>query len=180
MEKLKTVLRLIFIYCAQSVVRHIISISKIISTLVSKFVSKMTAPIEFTKWADLVSHCVNITGCNPFSSEGINIRLAAKTAILRSVDGTEYYDDDLSDPIHPKYTLFGKSGDQSLEERRYNKKLLDTSSIENIYLYRVCKRNRKNVWIWYSKYRITGHFEKMHPGDDGIVRKIIVLKMERI
>ncbi len=69
----------------------------------------MTASIEFTKWADLVTHCVNVTGCNPFSSEGINIRLDAKTAILRSVDGTEYYDDDLSDPVHPEYTLFGKN-----------------------------------------------------------------------
>jgi hypothetical protein len=140
----------------------------------------MTAPSEFTKWADLVTHCVNVTRCNPFSSEGINIRLPAKTAILRSVDGTGYYDDDLSDPVHPKYTLFGKSGDQSLEERRYNTKLVDASCIENIYLYRVCKRNRKNVWMWYGKYSITGHFEKTHPGEDGVMRKIIVLNLERL
>lgn len=139
----------------------------------------MTAPIEFTKWADLVTHCVNITGCKPFSSEGINIRLPAKTAILRSVDGTNYYDDDLSDLLYPKYTLFGKSGAQSLEERRYNKKLLDASCIENIYLYRVSKRNNKTVWMWYGKYSITGHFEKMHPGEDGIIRKIIVLNLEQ-
>ena len=70
----------------------------------------------------------------PFSGSGINIRYNSKTAILRSVDDTLYYDDNLSNVEYPKYTLFGHNGDQNENEKRFNEPLLNISKIENIYL----------------------------------------------
>lgn len=61
--------------------------------------------IVFQKWKALEEHIIKTTGCKPFSGAGINPRVNKKTTILRSVDDTDYYDDDLSDLNCIKYTL---------------------------------------------------------------------------
>ena len=65
--------------------------------------------ISFSKWSGsdgIEEFIVNQTGCKPYSGAGINPRIKKKTTILRSVDDTYYYDDDMSDVNNVKYTLF--------------------------------------------------------------------------
>lgn len=137
--------------------------------------------MEFTKFYGedgIVNHCISKTGCKPYSGEGISYRKEEDTCILRSVDDTYYYCDNLDDINNVEYTLFGHNGDQDVNHPRYNKPLL---SCNNIYLYRVGKDKRnKTIWTWYGKYKIINRFQKLNPGKDGIVRNIIILNMERI
>ena len=56
--------------------------------------------ISFTKWSGregIEQFIINQTGCKPYSGAGINPRVQKKTTILRSVDDTYYYDDDMSE-----------------------------------------------------------------------------------
>jgi len=85
--------------------------------------STFSDPQAFSKWEEMTTHIIQETGCIPFSGAGINPRKAQKTTILRSVDGTPYYDDDLSDIDNPKYTLFGHDGDQDENEKQFNEPL---------------------------------------------------------
>ena len=65
--------------------------------------------ITFQKWNGLdgIANYINFrTNCKPFSGAGINYRKEEYTTILRSVDDTYYYSDDLSNIKYPKYTLF--------------------------------------------------------------------------
>ena len=55
---------------------------------------------------------INQTQCKPYSGAGICPRVKQKTTILRSVDNTYYYADNLNDVRNVKYTLFGHYGDQ--------------------------------------------------------------------
>lgn len=122
------------------------------------------------------------TLCKDYSGEGISIRLDKKTAILRSVDNTDYYCDDLSEPEEIEYTLFGKSGDQSLESRG-NKQLIDPEKIQHIYVYRVKKLDRnKNLYVWYGKYEIQDRNLKPTPHIDinKNSRNIYILKLKKI
>jgi len=140
-------------------------------------------PIHFKKWkgqGGMEEYIIAQTGCKPFTSEGINIRSAKETAILRSVDDTPYYDDDLSSIHNPKYTLFGHNGDQDVAEKRYNEPLLNKGKTKHIYLYRVKKDGKKTEWVWYGKYEIVGRITKSHPGKDFKMRTIIVLELKRI
>ena len=140
-------------------------------------------PILFSNWGGnngFEQFCINYTGCKPFSGAGICPRVNQKTTILKSVDGTEYYDDDMSDIKNVKYTLFGHNGDQSEFEHRFNEPLLNKSKTQNIYLYRVRKNNKKNEYIWYGKYEIIDKITKQHPGKDGILRTIIILNLQQI
>jgi len=137
---------------------------------------------KFTKWTgdEGIEHFIKKeTKCKPYSGSGINIRLKNKTAILRSVDGVDYYDDDMSNTNCIKYTLFGPEGDQDEHESRFNKPLLDKTKIKNIYVYRVKKNGRKNEYIWYGKYKIIDKRCKIHKGKSGIMRNIIVLTLEK-
>lgn len=139
--------------------------------------------MEFTTWlgpGGAEEYILEHTGCKAFTSEGINIRKDKKTAILRSVDGTEYYDDDLSDPNNVKYTLFGHNGDQDEAEKRHNEPLLNREKTENIYLYRVKKKGKKTIWVWYGQYVIKDKVTKRHPGKDGIERNIVVLSLVKL
>ena len=52
--------------------------------------------IIFNKWTDLEKFIIQETGCKPFSGAGICPRPNKKTTILKSIDNTYYYDDDLS------------------------------------------------------------------------------------
>jgi hypothetical protein len=113
-----------------------------------------------------------LTGCkiNPRSG-GINYFKDGNT-ILKSVDVTYYYDDNLEDPNKPKYTLHGKIGDQNENDTR-NKQLLKKS--KHIYLFRQTKKE----YTWYGKYKIIGKESKSHIGEDYIMRNIINLTLKR-
>ena len=140
-------------------------------------------PILFQKWEGpngIKSFIIEHTGCKPFAGAGINPRISIKTTLLRSVDDTKYYDDDMSDINNPKYTLFGHNGDQDENEIKFNEPLLNKNKTEHIYLYRVKKNGSKTEYLWYGKYEIIGKTNKFHPGKDKIIRTIIILSLRRI
>jgi hypothetical protein len=137
----------------------------------------------FTCWGGPDGICNFIyqqTGCKPYSGAGINPRPKDKTTILKSVDDTYYYDDNLDDVYNVKYTLFGHNGDQDEDERRFNEPLLNENKTQNIYLYRVVKNEKKTHYLWYGKYIIEGKISKTHVGKDMIHRKIIVLSLKKV
>ena len=135
---------------------------------------------KFESWTALRDYCIEQTECRPFSGAGINYRSEKQTSLLRSVDGTGYYDDDLTNPDEPKYTCQGKLGDQSEMQARFNEPLLNPEKTKHIYLYRVSKEEKKTIWTWYGKYKITKKTVRRHPGEDGIIRNIIVLTLQKI
>jgi hypothetical protein len=140
-------------------------------------------PILFTKWGGpegIENYIKEQTGCNPFSGAGINPRIDKQTTILKSVDDTYYYDDDMSDINNPKYTLFGHNGDQRENEIRFNEPLLNTIKSKHIYLYRVKKNGKKTEYLWYGKYEINGINKKYHPGKDRNIRIIIILSLKQV
>lgn len=132
--------------------------------------------LTFKKWSGpdgMEQFIINETGCKPFSGAGINPRPSKHTTILRSVDDTYYYDDDLSDINHVKYTLFGHNGDQDVNETRFNEPLLNDEKTKHIYLYRCNKKE----YIWYGKYKIVDQITKRHIGKDRNMRNIIILSL---
>ena len=138
--------------------------------------------MEFKKWSGpegIEQHIIAQTGCKPFTGAGINPRLEKKTTILKSVDHTEYYDDDLSDMENPQYTLFGHNGDQDENERHFNEPLLNPEKTEHIYLYRVIPGEKRSEYLWYGKYEMVGKETMQHVGKDGELRNIIVLSLQR-
>ena len=140
-------------------------------------------PIRFLKWSGpggMENYIIEQTGCKPYSGAGINPRIDKKTTLLKSVDNTEYYADDMSDINNPKYTLFGHNGDQSENEKRFNEPLLNKNKTEHIYLYRVMKNGKKTEYLWYGKYVINEINNQLHPGVDKIIRKIIVLSLKLV
>ena len=139
--------------------------------------------IYFNKWSgkDGISQFIeNHTGCKPFSGSGINIRYNKKTAILRSVDGTNYYKDNLNNVNRIEYTLFGNIGDQNEEEPRFNEPLLNKKKIKYIYLYRVQPYAKNKKYIWYGKYKIIYKRKEQHIDKHKQIRTIIILTMEKI
>jgi len=140
-------------------------------------------PICFSKWggpSGIEQFIINETGCKPYSGAGINPRINQKTTLLKSVDNTYYYDDDMSNINNPKYTLFGHNGDQNEHEQKFNEPLLNKTKTENIYLYRVRKNGKNNEYLWYGKYEIVDRHNKLHQGKDRIIRTIIVLSLKKI
>lgn len=136
--------------------------------------------IIFTKWRGengIENYIKQVTGCNPFSGSGININLNKKTAILKSVDNTPYYADNLDELNNVYYTLYGRENDQDINESRFNKNLINENITQHIYLYRVIKKNKKTQWVWYGKYNIKNITEKMHPDINGNNRKIYLLNL---
>ena len=115
------------------------------------------------------------TGCKVYTGCGINYRKAKQTTILKAKDGTLYYDDDLKNPNKPKYTLYGPEGDQDRNEKSCNEPLLNENKTKHIYLYRQTEKE----YIWYGKYKIIGEESKLHIGDDGLMRNIIILILKR-
>ena len=139
-------------------------------------------PIRFSKWSGpdgLEQFIIQQTGCKPYSGAGICPRIQQQTTILRSVDNTYYYDDNLSNPHEVQYTLFGHNGDQSEYEPKFNAPLLDINKTKHIYLYRVRPNGRAKEYLWYGQYNIVGSTKKPHPGKDGIMRDIILLHLKR-
>lgn len=132
----------------------------------------------FLKWSGpegIEPFIKNETNCKPFSGAGINPRPQNKTTILRSVDNTYYYQDDLSDKTNVEYTLYGPNGDQDINEKKMNEPLLNPTKTQHIYLY----RKTPTHYIWYGKYIIKDMTTKLHIGKDGNMRKIIVLSLKQ-
>jgi len=139
--------------------------------------------VVFSKWSGpdgIEQYIKNQTGCKPYSGAGINPRIEQKTTLLKSVDDTYYYQDDMSDIHHIKYTLFGHNGNQDENEKRFNEPLLNQEKTHHIYLYRVIPNGQKKEYRWYGKYKITDKHTKSHIGKDRQVRNIIVLSLTRI
>jgi hypothetical protein len=140
-------------------------------------------PLIFSSWGGcdgIAQYILNKTGCKPYSGAGINPRINKNTTILKSVDNTFYYDDDLSDINNPKYTLFGHCGDQREDEKRFNEPLLNPEKTKHIYLYRVRETRNNKEYLWYGKYTIVSKDKKNNLGKDNLIRKIIVLSLKRI
>ena len=139
--------------------------------------------ISFSKWSGpegIEQFIINQTGCKPYSGAGINPRIEKKTTILKSVDNTYYYDDDMSDSNNVKYTLFGHNGDQDENEKKFNEPLLNQNKTQHIYLYRVKTNGKKTEYVWYGKYEIIDKNNKSHIGKDNIMRTIIILSLKKI
>jgi hypothetical protein len=132
--------------------------------------------IVFRKWNEIEKYIIDHTGCKPYSGAGINYRAAKKTTILRSVDNTYYYDDNLEDSNRVEYTLFGQEGDQDEDEKRFNEPLLNLDKTENIFLYRV----RADSYVWYGKYKIVDKYEKLHIDKNYEERVVIILVLEKV
>jgi hypothetical protein len=139
--------------------------------------------ITFTKWNGpngIKEFIENRTGCKPFSGAGINPRIEQRTTILKSVDNTYYYDDDLSDVNNVKYTLFGHNGDQDENEPKFNEPLLNKNKTQHIYLYRVRQNGKQIEYVWYGEYKISSTNNRQHIGKDYVVRNIIILSLTKI
>jgi hypothetical protein len=140
-------------------------------------------PKVFLKWSGpdgLEEYIKHETGCRPFAAAGINPRPAEKTTILRSVEGTKYYADDLRDINYPIYTLYGHNGDQDEGEKKFNEPLLNPTKTNHIYLYQVKTNRKQTEYLWYGKYVIETTNKKLHPGKDGVMRTIILLSLKRV
>ena len=138
---------------------------------------------HFSKWSGvngIEQFIERETGCKPFSGAGINPRISHKTTILKSIDNTYYYDDNLNNEDQIKYTLFGHSGDQDDKEPRFNEPLLNPEKTKHIYVYRVKQEGKKKQWIWYGKYKILGKETKRHSGKDHHMRNIVILELKKI
>ena len=136
---------------------------------------------HFSKWngpEGMEQYIINQTGCKPYSGAGINPRVKKKTTLLKSVDDTYYYDDDLSDISNVKYTLFGRKGDQDENEVKFNEPLLNKDKTQHIYLYRVNKV--KKEYTWYGKYEMIDKYKKLHIDEDRNMRNIIILNLKKI
>lgn len=139
--------------------------------------------LTFSKWSGpegIEEFIKNKTGCKPYSGAGINPRISKNTTILRSVDDTYYYDDDLSNIDIVKYTLFGHNGDQDEDDKRFNEPLLNSNKTKHIFLYRKATFKRENLYMWYGKYEIIGKERKQHIGKDRESRSIVVLTLKKI
>jgi len=103
---------------------------------------------------------------------GIDYRINGNVAILKSVKGTFYYRDNLSNPNLVHYTLAGQIGDQT--ETRKNKSVLRPGT--NIYLF------EQNIhgYEWYGKYIIVDKYVTRHIGKDENMRNIIIVILRRI
>ena len=138
--------------------------------------------LKFKKWSGvdgIEQYINNITNCKVFSGVGICHRADKNITILRSVDNTYYYDDNLSDINNPIYTLFGHNNDQQEDEKRFNEPLLNSNKTKYIYLYRVLN-HKKYKYEWYGQYKIIKKSIKNHISKDYNYRKIILLHLEKI
>ena len=141
------------------------------------------AYIPFSKWLGpdgIQQFIIEKTGCKPFSGAGINPRIEHNTTILKTVDDTYYYDDDIREPEIIKYTLFGHNGDQDESEKKFNEPLLNKNKTHHIYVYRVSTNCINEKYKWYGKYEIVDKNIKSHIGKDKIMRNIIILTLKRI
>ena len=135
----------------------------------------------YDSYTELEKKIMDDTGCKIYSGTGINNRLERESSILRSVDDTSYYKDDLSNPCNISYTLCGQIGDQDLNHM-LNKTMLDPKKIKNIYLYRKVLENGKCMgYMWYGKYELDRNNirQVIHPDINGHQRKIYLCTLTK-
>ena len=116
---------------------------------------------------------------NGIYQAGIHNKKRYGYSVLRSVRGTSYYKDNLSDCDNIKYTLSGKNGNQ-ITTKGINKVLL-SNSIHYVYLYEEFK-NDDNIqyYKWFGKYEKQGWYSSSCCGENGILRDIYILKLIKI
>ena len=140
------------------------------------------SPRHFTSWGGdngIEKFIQETTGCKPFSGAGINPRILKNTTILKSVRGTPYYADDLSNFNNPQYTLFGHYGDQDINEHRFNEPLMNPNKTKHIYLYESYKNGNKTEYIWFGEFMIDSYKTVKTPDKSGISRNVIVLSLKK-
>jgi hypothetical protein len=131
----------------------------------------------FERWRELQDHAMRVTdGRSLYSGQGI-YHFTNGITILKSVDGTHYYDDNLENPEEIIYTLKGQIGNQDIYDRD-NYKLLN--EVRTIYIFRVRGTTQKE-WIWYGEYELHGGLtEKEHPDAAGQPRRIYQVTLRRV
>jgi hypothetical protein len=127
--------------------------------------------ISFFEWANIRRYMFDRTGLNPYSGVGIFYRNDNPSTILRSHDNS-IYPDDLTNEHLVYYMCQGKSGDQNMNDPQ-NSRLLRS----RLYLYR---KPSHREWIWYGEYIIIEQNTRLYPGEDGVLRNIIVLTLLKI
>lgn len=139
--------------------------------------------IIFSKWSGpegIADYIKYKTKCKPYSGAGIKHYKDKKITILKSVENTYFYKDEMNDINNPKYTLFGNNGNQDENEKQFNEPLLNKQKTEHIYLYHIKHFNNKKYYIWYGKYNIIGKNKQKCQGEDRNERDIIVLSLQKI
>jgi len=130
----------------------------------------MSTHVEWKKMNDFIEtktgvRFITING-------GIDYHKNGNVALLKSVKGTDYYHDNLSNPNLVHYTLSGQIGDQT--ETKRNKSVLRLGT--NIYLF---EQNIRG-YEWYGKYIIVDKYVTRHIGRDKNMRNIIIVILRRI
>jgi hypothetical protein len=135
-----------------------------------------------TEWKNVVEPFIlQETGCKAYSGAGINPRVKQKTTILRSVDDTYYYKDNLNNLEELKYTLFGHDGDQDRNEPKFNEPFLNPEKTHHIFLYRVKKVGKRREYYWYGKCKIISEETIQHRGKLlPTLRNIIIITLKQI
>lgn len=140
-------------------------------------------PKRFEKWSGpegMENYIIEQTRVRPYTGCGIKYYANQETTLLKSVDDTYYYNDNLTDYQNIEYTLFGHNGDQNEDEKHFNEPLLNPNKTKHIYLYRVKKNKKKKEYLWYGKYEIVDKYSKLHEGKDNIMRTIIILLLRQV
>jgi hypothetical protein len=127
---------------------------------------------NWTKFAATINGKIGFT---PNPAPGIFAR--GDEVVLKSVDGTSYYDDDVTNRERVIYTGFGREGDQEMSG--VNQKLLEAT---RIWLYRVIPLGKhKKEYLWYGEYKIAGApYVRRHPDINGSDRNIYLFNLKRI
>lgn len=130
----------------------------------------MSTHVEWKKMNEFIEIKTGVK-FNPRSG-GIDYHINGNVALLKSVEGTFYYRDNLSNPNLVHYTLAGQIGDQT--EKRRNKSVLRPGT--NIYLF----EQNMGGYEWYGKYIIVDKYVTRHIGRDENMRNIIIVILRRI
>lgn len=127
--------------------------------------------MQFERWtAAAVPYIAEqMGGYKPFSGQGIR-NYSNGTSLVRSVDPTPFYANNLSDLSRIAYTAEGQVGNQSLRTRG-NRGLQEPG--RRIFLLEVKKEGKHTRWIWHGEYVFRGEIEEMqHPDRNGAMRTI--------
>jgi hypothetical protein len=117
---------------------------------------------------------ISNNGVTSIYQAGIHNRQPEKISFLRSVRNTDYYQDDLSNQNHIKYTLCGKIGNQKILR---SNRVLTSDNIEYVYVYEEFMENEEKKYKWFGKY-LKGPLETMmHPDFAGNIRIIYRLNL---
>lgn len=127
-----------------------------------------------THWTTFANKVETLIGFRPNAASGIFCK--GTVAVLRSVDGTPHYHDELNYEM-VDYMLHGPIGDQSLETRS-NKMFLRATEH---YVYRVqLLSNNTKRYIWYGKYLREGDIRvERHVDITGCERRVYVQRLVR-